>query len=74
MITVEQTQQVLDTLRAENRTLRRLVERRKQQKQHLSEYGYERKDERPDFSVPGLDEALVGADAEAEELMEFFRL
>lgn len=77
MITVDQIQVALDAIRAENRLLRRLVERQKRSKQRLTEGDgeYEYKGyERPTFAVPGLDEVLDGVEDEASELVARYRL
>ncbi len=70
MITVQQAQIALDSLKAQNAFLRRQLARRKQ---HVPEYGY-KNDERPMFRLPELDAVLEGTEAEAEELIKLYRL
>jgi hypothetical protein len=70
MLSVEQIQVALDSLKAENRLLKRLVERRKQR---LPEDEY-KSHERPVFRVPELDAVLVGVEEEAEWLVTTYRL
>lgn len=69
MLSIEQIQSAIDTIKAENRLLARLVERRKQ-RLHEEEYKYER----PDFTVPELDAVLAGTKQEAEDLMATYNL
>lgn len=70
MLSIEQIQSAIDSLKAENRFLRRLVEQRKQR---LLEDEY-KSYERPTFAVPGLDEVLDGVEDEAIELVARYRL
>lgn len=72
MITVDQIQVALDAIRAENRLLRRLVERQKRSKQRKLEDEY--KSERPVCRVPELDAVLAGTEQEAEDLMAIYNL
>ena len=73
MISISQAQVALDAIRAENRLLRRLVERRRQGKQHLPEVEY-KGDEQPVPRLPELDKLLAGTEQEVDELFEIYNL
>ncbi len=71
MITVEQVQTVLSTIRQRNDMLRRRLATRKNRDGRLPETKY---DEQLVCRVPELDRVLAGGEQEVEDLMEAYNL